>query len=211
MVADHLASRLRLRPLTMDLDVFPSVAAPGRCAVGLFPLVALHSPSGTHTGHRTSSPPACARWSESGRPPMSFSAPSTFSIRGIDCGEPPVSPRWHTTAPDWRSVRGRQPFSVTRSSAAQHCPTADESAPLCRDAKELGFGSRRRSPGSVAASNRRVRLPRPSASTPRCRVGQARHHTGCGTELPSARRLLASLAPHRGAADGLGSTAVVPR
>jgi hypothetical protein len=97
MVADRLASRLRLRPLTTDLDVFPPVAAPGRCAVGLFPLVVLRSPSGTHTGYRTSSPPARASWLGSGRPPMSLVAPSTISVRGIDCGESPVSPRWHST------------------------------------------------------------------------------------------------------------------
>ena len=40
-----MASRLHLRPSTVDLGVFPSMAAPDRVPIGLFPPLALHSRS----------------------------------------------------------------------------------------------------------------------------------------------------------------------
>jgi hypothetical protein len=134
-VVVRLALRLHLRPLIMGLGVFLSVAAPGRCAVWLFPLVALRSSTGTHVRHRTRSPPICADRSRTGRPPMRLPAPPTLSTRGIDFGE---TPRWLGPSTHERPLIEHAPSPerdvppVPSPFLARHCPTADESVAVMK-------------------------------------------------------------------------------
>ena len=114
-----MASRRHLRSFIMSLGVFPTVAAPGRCAVGLFPLVVFQSPTGTHVRHRIPIHVAYAFHLDSNRPSMRFCwSPPALSIRGIDFEESHVWGRLRDTRtlhwdhPSPEGVAVHDPFRI---------------------------------------------------------------------------------------------------
>jgi hypothetical protein len=132
-VADRLAFRLHLRPLNTDLGVFPPMAAPYRSAVGLFPLVALHSPTGIHLRHRTFTLPACALLVGIGSASHEVSFPSGAlhpgnRLRGISRADQALR---HTVKQGLPIVRGRN--TIRHSFRVRGPPLPDSRRVGCRN------------------------------------------------------------------------------
>lgn len=122
----------------------------------------LHSPTGTHVRHRTVSLPACAARSRSGRPPMRFSSPSAFSIRGIDFEESPARLRPRDT----RAIgfaHSPKTITITRPARFRGQTLPDSRRIGCRDVGPLLRMGREfeSSPSLPAAAIHHSRLPLP--------------------------------------------------
>jgi hypothetical protein len=186
-VADRLAFRLHLRPLNMDPGVFPPVAAPDRSAVGLFPLVALQSPTGTHLRHRTFSLPACALLVAIGSASHEVSFPSGAlhpgnRLRGISRAGRALR---HTIQQGPPIVRGRRCSTFAPEFATLHCPTADESVAVMRGLSRGCSGGQKL---ALLARCSETPLPPPAA-------GFLTHRSGRVETRPARLRVRAAVHP----------------
>jgi hypothetical protein len=157
-VADRLAFRLHLRPLNTDPGVFPPAAAPDRSAVGLFPLVALRSPSGTHLRYRTFSLPACAVLVAIGSASHEVACPSGALHPGNRLGRISRAGQAlrHTGQQGLPIVRRRKTIHLT--SRARDPPLPDSRRVGCRDEGPL-LRKERGSKAPLAGSLRRSAAP----------------------------------------------------